>query len=820
MSYSIERITELIQATRNGAIPAEIDWLLTDSRSLCYPAKTLFFALKSQRNNGNKYIKELFKKGVRNFVVEELPDPSLAQKANFLIVDSTLAALQLLTKKHRQQFETPVIGIAGSNGKTIVKEWLYQLLYESKHITRSPRSYNSQIGVPLSVWHMDEDTELSIFEAGISQVGEMNVLEEIIKPTIGIFTNLSGAHQENFSSLQQKCLEKLLLFKDCDTIIYNGDNELISDCIAKSLFSSREIAWSTEDTEKPLYIQSIEKKEESTLIQYRYLQLDYSYEIPFIDDASIENSIHCLAVCLYLMVRPEIIAERMAHLEQITMRMEVKEGKNGCTLINDTYNSDLVSLDIALDFLYRRALSNKLKPTLIISDLFETGQSSQLLYKEVAQYAHLRGVECLIGIGKEISENKRSFSMESYFFPNTESFLASDLCKTLSNQIILIKGAHNSHFEQITEQLELKVHETILSIDLDAVVKNLNHYRGMLQPKTDVICMVKASAYGAGPYEVAKTLQEEQVNVLAVAVADEGVELRNAGITCPIIIMNPELSAFNTMFKHQLEPEIYSFYLLKAFIKAANKSGITNFPVHIKLDTGMHRLGFSLDEIPKLIQLLSTQSSVFPLSIFSHFAGSDNPALDTYTRGQIACFEKGSTMIQNAFRFQIKRHICNTAGIERFPEAHYDAVRIGIGLYGIDPITNKTLNNVLTLETTILEIKNLTAEETVGYGREGVLQKDSRIAAIPIGYADGLNRHLGNRKGYCLVNGREAPYVGNICMDVCMIDVTDIDCKEGDRAIIFGEQLPVSKLSNWLTTIPYEIFTNISRRVKRIYYHG
>ena len=829
MSYTIEEITEMIGARRVGDTPRVIDWLLTDSRSLSFPEATLFFALATKRNDGARYIPELYLRGVRNFVLSEEALCQMEQEgafggiqpdANYLVVSHPLKALQKLAERHRSRFQIPVIGITGSNGKTVVKEWLNQLLGPDRQTVRSPRSYNSQIGVPLSVWRMDGQAELAIFEAGISEPGEMKELESIIKPTIGILTNIGGAHQENFFSLQDKCMEKLTLFKDCDVVIYNGDDEFISDCVSRSLLSAREIAWSRKDMERPLFISKVEKGEDCTRINYRYLDMDNSYVLPFIDDASIENSLHCLAACLYLMLPAERIAERMAHLEPVGMRLEVKEGKNGCLLINDSYNSDLVSLDIALDFLYRRSLSNNLKRTLILSDILESGQNAPMLYREVEELLESRHVERIIGVGKELCEHADRFGIEKAFFPDTEALLLA-LQKgalRLENEIVLIKGARRFGFETLAEVLEKKVHETILEVNLGAMVENLNHYRSMLRPGVKMTCMVKASAYGAGSYEIAKTLQEHRVDYLAVAVADEGSELRKAGIATNILIMNPEMTAFKTMFDYHLEPEVYSFHLLDALVREAEKQGITNYPIHIKIDTGMHRLGFLPNEIPALIERLKAQDAVIVRSVFSHLVGSDSAQFDDFTRRQISVFESASGQLQAAFSHKILRHICNSAGIERFPEAQFDMVRLGIGLYGINPTDNAVMHNVSSLYTTILQIHDVPQADTVGYSRKGVLIRPSRIAALPIGYADGLNRHLGNGHAFCLVNGQRAPYVGNICMDVCMIDVTGIDCKEGDRVEIFGDHLPVTVLSDALDTIPYEVLTSISTRVKRVYY--
>ena len=829
MSYSIEQISEIIGAQRVGDAPATIDWLLTDSRSLSFPEATLFFALSSKRNDGARYIPDLYIREVRNFVIsretyslmeEEGAFGGIHPDANYLVVPHPLKALQKLAEQHRSRFQIPVIGVTGSNGKTVVKEWLYQLLGPDRPTVRSPRSYNSQIGVPLSVWRLDEGAELAIFEAGISEPGEMKALESIIKPTIGILTNIGGAHQENFFSLQDKCQEKLSLFRDCDVLIYNGDDEFISSCVARSLLSAREIAWSRKDVDKPLFISKVEKKDDCTLINYRYLDMDHSYTLPFIDDASIENSLNCLAACLYLMLPPERISERMAHLEPVGMRLEVKEGRNGCLLINDSYNSDLVSLDIALDFLYRRSLTTSLKRTLILSDILETGQNAAMLYRQVAQLLESRHVERIIGVGKELCEHAGRFGIEKAFYADTDALLRA-LQKgelRLENEIVLIKGARRFGFDDLAEVLEKKVHETILEVNLGAMVENLNWYRSLLNPGVKMTCMVKASAYGAGSYEIAKTLQEHRVDYLAVAVADEGSELRKAGITTNILIMNPEMTAFKTMFDYHLEPEVYSFGLLDALVREAEKQGITNYPIHIKIDTGMHRLGFLPEEIPALTECLKGQDAVIVRSVFSHLVGSDSVQFDDFTRQQIAIFEDASARLQAAFPHKILRHICNSAGIERFPEAQFDMVRLGIGLYGINPITNAVMHNVSSLYTTILQIHEVPQVDTVGYSRRGRLTRPSRIAALPIGYADGLNRHLGNGHAYCLVNGKKAPYVGNICMDVCMIDVTDIDCKEGDRVEIFGDHLPVTILSDALDTIPYEVLTSVSTRVKRVYY--
>lgn len=820
MSYSIDTISQLIHAERIGSAEGTVKWLLTDSRSLGFPEETLFFALVTGRGDGHRYISELYSRGVRHFVVSVCPSNEQTQampEANFLVVDDTLIALQLLAEKHRAQFDIPVVGITGSNGKTVVKEWLSQLLGADYRVARSPRSYNSQIGVPLSVWQMDENTGVALIEAGISQHHEMKRLRSIIQPTIGVLTNIGGAHQENFSSLQDKCMEKLDLFRDCDIIIYNGDDEDICKSVDHTLQSAREIAWSRHNADKPLYISSVTKNEQNTTIEYIYIGIKGRYTIPFTDDASVENSIHCLAVCLYLMLPTERIAERMALLEPVAMRLEVKEGKNGSTLINDSYNSDIASLDIALDFMARRPEREGRERVLILSDLLQTGQSNRSLYRKVATLVESRGVERIIGIGPELMTSAARFDIKKSFYRTTEDFLHSKELQELSHSLILLKGSRSFGFERIADQLALKVHETTLDIDLSAMVDNLNHYRSMLALGVKTVCMVKAFAYGAGFYEIAKTLQDHRVDYLAVAVADEGEQLRKAGITANILVMNPELTAFKTLFDNNLEPEVYSFALLDAMIHACEREGYMHYPIHIKIDTGMSRLGFRPDEMPRLIKRLSEQCAVIPRSVFSHFAGSDSSDFDAFTHQQADRFDEAATALQAAFPHRILRHICNSAGIERFPGYHHDMVRLGLGLYGISPVDNRLLYPISTLKSTILQIHEVPETETVGYSRRGQLARPSRIASIPIGYADGLNRRLGNGHGYCMVNGQKAPYVGNICMDVCMIDVTDIPCSEGDSVEIFGPQLPVTQLAEWLGTIPYEVMTGISTRVKRVY---
>lgn len=827
MQYRIDEIAKILKADRHGSADTVVNWLLTDSRSLCFPEETLFFAFKTQRNDGHKYIGELYRRGVRNFVVTSLPEEiGKYANSNFLVVKSAIDALQALAAHHRRQFDIPVIAITGSNGKTTVKEWLYQILSPDFNVCRSPRSYNSQVGVPLSVWLMSKHNDIAIFEAGISQPGEMERIESVLRPTIGVVTNIGEAHQENFLSYDIKCAEKLTLFKGCKTVVLNYNDEAILRGAPTVPSKAERMTWTKLshgggiDLESTLVIRSIEKADDHAVVNYSVNDEIGHYTIPFIDDAAIENSITCFATCLALgdRVKIEDICNRLAKLDPVAMRLEVKDGRGGCTLINDSYNSDIQSLDIALDFMSRRPDSKGQKRTLILSDILQSGEAPRSLYSRVAQMAASRGIDKVIGVGDQISNCADYFPMERHFFLTTDELIASDVFAQLANEFILIKGARQFRFDKLCDLLTLKVHQTILEVNLNALIDNINYYRSFMRPETKMVCMVKASAYGIGSLETSKTLQDNGVDYLAVAVADEGADLRKAGITANIMIMNPEMTSFKMLFDYRLEPEVFNFEILEALIRAAEKEGITNFPIHIKLDTGMHRLGFNpYTDMPRLIERLTRQTALVPCSVFSHFVGSDSDDFDEFSHQQFELFDRASSQLQSAYSHKILRHICNSAGIEHFPGYHLDMVRLGLGLYGINPRNNNRINNVVTLKTTILQIRDVKAGDSIGYSRRTVLGRDSRIAAIPIGYADGLNRRLGNRNCYCLVGGKRAQYVGNICMDVCMIDVTGIDCKEGDFVTIFGSDLPVSVLSDAIGTIPYEVLTGISTRVQRVY---
>lgn len=819
MKYDISEIIAALGIKKSKDVHnAAISTLLTDSRKLFNADETLFFAIKSSTNDGHNYINELYDQGVRNFVVSEKRNAwDTLTEANFLVVKNTLRAMQKLVAYHRHKFDIPVIGITGSNGKTVVKEWLYQLLHTDFNIVRSPRSYNSQTGVPLSVWQLDELSTLGIFEAGISMPDEMEYLEPMISPNIGVFTKLGEAHQENFASLQEKCNEKLELFINSEVIIYDEDNPILSRCVESMALSHKTFTWSRKNRDNPLFIKKIEVEADSTLIHYSFLGFDTNLKIPFIDGASIENAISSIATLLYLRVLPEDIKERMATLEPVAMRLDVRKGKNGCTLINDTYNSDFNSIKIALEFQNQRLMNKPLKKTLILSDIFQSGLLPKTLYRKVSEVIEQNNIDKIIGVGKDISQFSSLFSMEKQFFYTTEEFIKSQRWKEFKDELILVKGARSFSFEKIVALLEKRVHETVLEIDLDALIHNFNFYKSKVDSDVELICMIKANGYGAGAAEIAKTLQYHRCNYFGVAIASEGVTLREAGVASSIIVLNPETDGFEELYNANLEPEIYNLRILKSFIKDAQNRGVTNFPIHIKLDTGMHRLGFVREEIPELIELLHNQKSLRVESVFSHLAASESWVFDEYTSMQIETFKEFAIEIEEKLGYNVKRHILNSAGIERFSDSQFDMVRLGIGLYGVSASGVNGLKNVCTLKSTILQIKTLKSNESVGYGRKEMLDHDARIATIRIGYADGLSRQFGNRKGRVSINGQFAPIIGSVCMDLCMVDVTDINAKEGDPVTIFGEELPIIELAEAIDTIPYEILTSVSSRVKRLY---
>ena len=668
---------------------------------------------------------------------------------------------------------------------------------------------------------MKEHHTLGIFEAGISRMDEMDRLRPVIMPSIGVITNIGEAHQENFKSIKEKCMEKLSLFIESDVIIYNADDRLIESVLEAMCLSFKAIGWSRKDADAAMYVNSIQKGDTTTTLRCTTMGITLEYTIPFVDDGFIENMLHCIAVMFYL--NPQCVVNKeqaFATLEPVAMRLEVKEGINNCQLINDTYNSDFNSLYVALDFQQSRRAGKKLKNTVILSDILQTGLLQKSLYSNVAELLKRKKTNRIIGIGPNISEFKKLFAeMESSFYPSTADFIQSFKPEMFRDEIILIKGSRTYNFENITELLEKKVHETILEVNLDAVIHNFSYYRALLKPKTKMVCMVKAFGYGVGAFELAKTLQEQRCDYLAVALADEGEDLRKEGITMPIIVMNPEMHSFQLLFNYQLEPEVYSFRLLEALGREATRRGIVSFPVHIKIDTGMNRLGFNLNDVTELCRRMNAQTGLYARSVFTHLAGSESDEFDDFTKKQAEMFTSATRELENGLGYPVFKHILNSAGIERFPEYQMDMVRLGISLYGISASKlSKGLQMVCSLKTVILQIRHAFAGDSVGYGRKTYLQRDSRIAVIPIGYADGLNRLLSNGIGEALVGGKRCPIVGNICMDTCMLDVTDTVADEGDPVYIFNNELTVSEIADKIGTIPYEILTSISPRVKRIYF--
>lgn len=816
----LSKIAHIIQAQAVISKDIPIRWLLTDSRSLTFPTESLFFALLSQRNNGHVYVQDLYDRGVRAFVISEWRDAfEHMQDAVFLQVEDTLKALQQLAATHRSSFDISVIGITGSNGKTMVKEWLFQLLREDWNIVRSPRSYNSQIGVPLSVWQLQSDTNLAIFEAGISQCGEMQQLESIIRPTIGIFTNLGDAHQENFTDYQAKIREKLLLFKQAEVLIYRADDALLHQEIRQFGLTANCISWGAA-ADNALQLKKVQKLKDKTELTIIWQKINFTFCIAFTDDASIENAMHCIAFMLYKAYDFASINQRLALLEPVAMRLELKQGIKDCLLINDSYNSDLNALNIALDFLTQQAVSKQLSKTVILSDILQSGYQADELYSRVSALIKAKNIQRFIGIGEQISAHAKQFSNDiaMQFFRTTDEFLQSNIMLNFNSEAILLKGSRKFKFEQISHRLEAIAHETVMEVNLNALTDNLNYFRSKLHVDTKMMCMVKAFGYGSGSVEIAKVLQHHRVDYLAVAVADEGAELRRSGIHIPIAVMNPEASTFDILFEHHLEPEIYSFNLLQAFIKAAGRLGLSDYPIHIKIDSGMHRLGFEPEQMAELIQVLQQQNQVKIKSVFSHLAGADDPSLDEFTHQQMEIFTFCTTQIVQAFPHDILKHILNSAGIERFPQYQSDMVRLGIGHFGISALPELQLPQVCRLKTIILQLKKVQAGETVGYNRKGKVASDKVIAILPIGYADGYDRQLSNGKGKVYINGHLAPVIGNISMDLTAVDVTGLSVSEGDMVEIFGEHITISSLAQKLHTIPYEILTSVSRRVKRVYF--
>jgi alanine racemase len=812
LTISLQNIISLVNAQVIGKITNEvIETISIDSRSLQNDGETLFFALVGPNHDGHIYIEELINKGVKTFLVHYIPE-NVKDKAVFLQVENTLEALQKIAAYYRSLFQFPVIGITGSNGKTIIKEWLNFLLSPDYNIIRSPKSYNSQVGVPLSVLGINEKHNFGIFEAGISTVNEMQKLQAIIQPTIGILSNIGSAHDEGFANIGEKIKEKLKLFSDVSVLIYNK-NKTIDAFIKPEI---KKFTWSCKEVNVDVFI-SKKSILDKTILGVKTTTAKFEIKIPFQDDASIENAIQCLMVLLYFGYDYIVIQDRMQLLYPVEMRLKLKNGMNNSTLIDDSYSSDFQSLKIALDFLENQKQFKK--KTLILSDIFQSGLSNEELYSSVSQLIISNKINRIIGIGETISSFKNKF-LNAVTYKNTDEFIKDFDNLTFGNETILIKGARTFEFEKIVSLLEEKTHETVLEINLNAISHNLNFFKSKLKPETKMMVMVKAFGYGNGGFEIAKLLEHHKVDYLGVAFADEGISLKNAGIKLPIMVLNPETTSFSAIIQHQLEPEIYSIKGLNAFLQIAKQRGLKNFPIHIKLDTGMHRLGFQEANLPELIAKLKETKVVEVKSILSHLATSDDLTHNEFTLLQISLFEKLSSTLQKELKINPIRHILNTSGISNYPLAQYDMVRLGIGLYGIsnDEEEQKYLENVGTLKSVISQIRTIQKGESVGYGRRFMADKTTKIATIPIGYADGISRHLGNGVGYVMINHQKAPIVGSVCMDMLMVDITHIDCKEGNEVIIFGENPTVIAIAKLLGTIPYEVLTSISQRVKRVFY--
>jgi Alr-MurF fusion protein len=781
--------------------------IITDSRKAVESEGSVFFAIKGSNHDGHLFLNELYRKGIRQFVVEKEPtDPSLFPGANIYLVTSAVAALQALVAYHRATLSTPVIGVTGSNGKTIVKEWLFQLLSPDYKIAKNPGSYNSQLGVPLSVWQLQPHHGLGIFEAGISLPGEMEKLAEIIRPTIGLFTNIGSAHDEGFSSVDQKIEEKLKLFSAAKVIIYCKDHKRIDQAVERAELTS--LSWGFSSTS------GIQIKGEASPFTFSFKGLSFSLVVPFTDKASLENCFHCIAVMIHLGYKAKDIQERIQLLQSIPMRLELKEGINQSQIIDDTYNNDLAGLQISLQFLTHQ--HQKRTKRLILSDILQSGLPDEELVRQIALLVSKNNVQQLVGIGKTLSKHRAHFPANSLFFESTDDFLSNFNTELIQQEIVLVKGARTFQFEKIIEKLQRKVHGTVMEIDLGAVVKNLNFFRSRLKPSTKIMVMVKAFAYGSGSAEIANLLQYHKVDYLGVAYVDEGIDLRKNNIDIPIMVMNPSEESFGNLLPCQLEPEIYNFKILSSYIRFLNGR---NSKIHLKLDTGMHRLGFGANDLAELIQVLKSNVNLKVASIFTHLAGADEKAHDDFSTQQIIRFQKEADQISSALGYRPLYHALNSPGILRLPQFQMDMVRLGIGLYGVDPTEEKieALKPVARLKTIISQIRTVNPDETIGYGRRGQVSRVSKIGTIAIGYADGFSRAFSRGVGKVLVKGTLVPVIGNVCMDMTMIDLTDVEATEGDEVIVFGPELPIQEVADSINTIPYEILTNTSERVKRIF---
>ena len=823
INFSSDKVAAII----NGKLQAgskdqdqQISTISIDSRTLVDPQACLFFALVGERNNGHQYLSELYQKGVRNFVVSQLPEKQTAlEDANLILVENTLIALQKLAAFVRNEFQFPVLAITGSNGKTIVKEWLFELLQNQLRIVRSPKSYNSQVGVPLSILNMQGDVDLGILEAGISKPDEMKKLADLIRPEIGVITNVGDAHQENFDSMESKLDEKLKLFEGARLLVFRADQELVVRQATQKFAETptQLFTWSVNGLAADLSI-TLKQDHSSTQFRFDWKGTTHQCIIPFQDEASIENACHCLALIVANDWIDETVLSRFSDLQPIAMRLELKQGIHNCVLINDFYNSDINSLEIALQFLEQQTSSTGQKKTVILSDIQQSGFPPYQLYTEVNRLLHLNKVDRLIGVGKTISEHQSVFQMQAQFFSTTREFNSIFRSDEFQNEAILIKGARDFHFEDVASVLQKKYHQTQLEINLNTLVENLNVFKARVRPETKIMVMVKAFSYGSGTVEIARVLEFQKVDYLAVAVADEGIELRQAGIQTPILVMNPEEHSFDAMIQYRLEPNIYSLALFQKFNKVARSSAASFYPIHIKVETGMHRLGFSdAGELSLVAGQVQQEETLRIQTVFSHLAATDEPMYDEFTNEQCRRFVELSDAVVRNQKNKVVRHLLNSAGIERFPQFQFDLVRLGIGLYGISSVSEKSVRPIACWTSTVSQIKNVGEGETVGYGRKGKVERPKVIAVVPVGYADGYDRRFGNGVGKMWVNGSLAPVIGNVCMDMTMIDVSEIDLQVGDLVELMGDHVHLNDLAKWAGTIPYEILTGISQRVKRVY---
>lgn len=820
-TYIAEEICTIIggEWLNNSAISGlQIEHIVIDSRQILFPAKSLFAALSGQRTDGHQYLGQAYKLGVRNFVVSKAVKVDNYPEANFIRVKDVVLALQELARHHRQQLTLLSIGITGSNGKTIVKEWLAQLLETDYAVAKSPRSYNSQIGVPLSVWQAQTAHQVGLFEAGISKKGEMHRLAPIIDCQIGIFTNIGSAHDAGFVSRREKIIEKLQLFLNSETIFYCLDHQAIDEAV--QALGKRTFSWSREGKNADLKIKTVDiNKDGSSMLHASYLEKVLDLKLPFTDDASIENAIHCWCVLLYLGVPQSDIQSRIATLQALEMRLELKEGINNCILINDSYNADLNALTIALNYLEQRA--GNIPRTVILSDILQSGLSDDELYENIARQLTNKNIKKLIAVGSHIRSLQQYLpsDIEAYYFANTNGLLEYWQELSFYQEVILLKGARTFGFERLAARLAYQEHRTTLEVDLNAMLQNLLAYKNLLHPTTKVMAVVKAAAYGSGSVEVAKHLEANGIDYLAVAYTDEGVELRKAGIKTPILVLNPEETSFDLLIRYQLEPEIYSFSQLTNLVHFLGEA-VPPYPIHLKIDTGMHRLGFDIQELNDVIQRLRQLPQVRVASIFSHLAASESNKHKAFSLRQIEEYQSAYQHISSKLGYFPIRHILNSAGIVRYTHHQMDMVRLGLGLFGIDASGSlqDQLQPVLQLKAHISQIKTLEAGDTIGYGRTGKAMAPMRIAVLSIGYADGLLRSTGNGAYQVLIRNQKVPTIGNICMDMCMVDISQLpEAREGDEVLIFGEGLPVEALANAMQTITHEVLTNISPRVRRVY---